>query len=1111
MGQAIRQSELFTGNNWQVIYRAFTDVNFNASDPASINQALRTYIQQNYPENFNDWIESDEFVILIDLLSWLAGTLAFKTDLNARESFLDTAETRSAILRLARFLSYNPSRNQCAQGIVKLVEVQTDDDVYDAFGTNLNGATIQWDNPDDPNWFERFISVLNSSFVSTNQFGVPLDKGTVAGLNTQLYRFNNVFSDAKLDYTCSVAGNSMNFEIVNATFTDGGGFSEQAPDFNSALNMFYLNDGNGNSSKFTGFFFMFKQGTLQNALFNVSVPIENNVLAVNATGVNNTDVWVQTVDDNGNVLLPLWSKVPAIYSENITYNNYDVSVRNIFSVITQDNDAISLRFSDGRFGAVPTGNIRVFYRTSNGLQYQIRPTDMSRVSIVLPYYNRAGVKHNLTLTFSLQSSVANSTPRETDDQIKARAPSVYATQNRMVTGEDYNTFPLQSNLAVKIKALNRVYSGHSRFIDLNDPTGNYQDVNVYSDDGLFFKEAYNIYTQVPPNLSPSASDIVTLYCQPLLNRQEVINYAQDYLLANKLQTVNNGTTWQLADTSASFNASGSFTQGNEYIEVGAFLNFQLPAGGGTMWAVVASITGSVTATPPLGTAGPVVLSATVPDGSTLLSIVPAFTSGLDGTIIQQMVAAITNNQSFTIWYDYTATSSPFVLASSTQPDQDMFALLTVTYSSGGMWSLTANGVRYVFESLQNVQWYNDGRRTQDAQTGEEEQDLVRILKVNEDYNALLTDGVTLSGRAFTKNYDLAVDHLYFNRDGTTNPLRVTVQLQDSNLTGYPDIPDLFYKVVSNNGQPGQQNYLFWQHDDTYGDIPCTTMVVFVNEADRHSNTSPYGTVAFQINGASAAYNNTFWLQTDAAGADSGWVLQNVGAYSYGIGRGNNIAAKWYAPYSSAVVPTVPENISFLWKHYAADDHRIDPARTNINDLYILTSDYDYQVRLWIANGADPNEIPTPPTELDLRLAFQQFEDYRMFSDQIVWRPAVYKYLFGAGADDSLQYTFKVVPTQSTTLSDGEIQTQVIRAVNAYFTANLWDFGDTFYFTELAAYIHQQLATIISSCVLVPNFSNSVFGDGFEIRCMSNELPISTAQVSDVQIISSNTSSALKIR
>src|SRR5271170_2729446 len=120
MSATARQSELFAGESWTVIYQAFTQINFNATDPVSINQALQNYIQTNYPEQFNDWIVSSEFVAIIDLLSWLAGTLAFKTDIAARENFIDTAEARQSILRLARFLSYNPSRCQTSTGILKI-------------------------------------------------------------------------------------------------------------------------------------------------------------------------------------------------------------------------------------------------------------------------------------------------------------------------------------------------------------------------------------------------------------------------------------------------------------------------------------------------------------------------------------------------------------------------------------------------------------------------------------------------------------------------------------------------------------------------------------------------------------------------------------------------------------------------------------------------------------------------------------------------------------------------------------------------------------------------------------------------------------------------------
>ena len=90
------------------------------------------------------------------------------------------------------------------------------------------------------------------------------------------------------------------------------------------------------------------------------------------------------------------------------------------------------------------------------------------------------------------------------------------------------------------------------------------------------------------------------------------------------------------------------------------------------------------------------------------------------------------------------------------------------------------------------------------------------------------------------------------------------------------------------------------------------------------------------------------------------------------------------------------------------ERRIDPSRTNIIDLFVLTTEYDFLTRQWIANGANLEDLPQPPSELELRMSFSEFEQYKMFSDDIVWRPVKYKYLFGNGAPDELRATFKVV-------------------------------------------------------------------------------------------------------
>lgn len=1089
----MRQSELFAGSDWRVIYRAFTNVNFNASDPPSINRALRSYIQTNYPENFNDWIESSEFVAIIDLLSWLAGTLAFRTDLNARESFLETAEARESILRLARFISYNPRRNQPAKGIVKLVEVSTDDDVIDSYGQSLSGIPVQWDNPDDPDWFENFVTVLNAAFISTNPFGVPLKSGTVGNAKTQLYRMNNRMADLLLGFNAKVSGTSMDFEIVNTDFNDGGGFTEIEPDFDNAFHLTYRSDGNGNSSPQTGFFMMFKQGTLRREVFGLTVPVENRVLDLTSTGVNDTDVWVQTVTDSGAVLRN-WSKVPAIFNENITYNNYASSIRDIFSVITRDEDAVSIRFSDGRFGTVPTGNTRIWYRTSNGLRYQIRPSDINRVKLPINYTNRRGVKKTLTLTFSLQTTVSNSTPRETDEQIKARAPSVYATQNRMVSGEDYNTFPLQSNLAVKLKAVNRIYSGHSRFIDLNDPTGNYQDLNVFADDGIYFCEDYKVYTEVPLSRNATSSEIVTSFIQPMLNRSEVMNYARARLLEHARAPVST-LSWTPA-SSETFKHTGTLTGAlseteEGYLTKGAVLELAPNTDSGERkWATFISLMGDRSEAGPAGSAGPVSLSANIPAGWVVKRIVPAFNSTIGPDTSDAIREKVATPVGFQLIYDIPRAEIKLVELSD-ETASDEIALAKVNYVSNAAWRITSNGMRYIFESLKKVHWYNDGRRSLDAETGIEKRDVIRILKVNEDLS---------TGAPLGRHYELAVDKLYRNRDGAADPKRVTVLLNDDDLDGTSDQPDLFQRVVGNG------DYLFWKVTAD-GNVPVYDVDMYSDATARLSPATPsvIGAVAFDKD------TKTFWVRNSIpapgdADPTKGWKFQRMGVFAYGIGRGPNTAKT-----HDNVVKEPQDALAFQWKHYASTEHRIDPARTNIHDVFVLTSEYDYLTRLWIRAGSKPEELPAPPSEIDLRLAFEEFEEYRMFSDQIVWRPVKYKFLFGTGASDELRAQFKVVKVPGTTLSDGEISSQIIRAVNTYFDVNRWDFGQTFYYTELAAFIHQQLATVVASVVIVPLFENANFGDGFEVRARSDEIFISTAQVSDVVIINSNTATNLRIR
>ena len=72
------------------------------------------------------------------------------------------------------------------------------------------------------------------------------------------------------------------------------------------------------------------------------------------------------------------------------------------------------------------------------------------------------------------------------------------------------------------------------------------------------------------------------------------------------------------------------------------------------------------------------------------------------------------------------------------------------------------------------------------------------------------------------------------------------------------------------------------------------------------------------------------------------------------------------------------------------------------------------------------------------------------------------------------------------------------------------FSDTFYFSELAAYLHSTLAPNIASVLIVPANDNLVFGNYFQINAEPWEIITSAATVDNIDIISAVTAAQLNL-
>ena len=220
MARTTRQTVIFGVEDWKRIYQTFREADFQSYDFETLRKSFVDYLRQYYPETFNDYIESSEFIALLDVVAFMGQAMAFRNDLNTRENYIDTAERRDSVVRLANLVSYTAKRNTAAQGYLKVFSVQTTENVTDFNGIDLANVTINWNDPTNFNWEEQFTAILNAALVDTQRVGRPGNRQDIVGVNTSEYAINLVPGFLPvLPYNATVDGVNMPFEAVNSTST----------------------------------------------------------------------------------------------------------------------------------------------------------------------------------------------------------------------------------------------------------------------------------------------------------------------------------------------------------------------------------------------------------------------------------------------------------------------------------------------------------------------------------------------------------------------------------------------------------------------------------------------------------------------------------------------------------------------------------------------------------------------------------------------------------------------------------------------------------------------------------------------------------------------------
>ena len=329
MATSTRQTNLFVSENWQKVYQTFKSADFQSYDFETLRTTMITYLRKQFPEDFTDFTESSEYIALIDLIAFFGQSLAYRQDLNARENFLETAQRRDSILRLANLLSYQPKRNTAAAGLLKIVSINSTEDVFDSSNNNLSERTIFWNDPVNADYEEQFTTIINSALSSAQRIGKPSLEKTIGSIKTQQYELNLIpGTQPYLPFNATVNSGEFVFELVNGTISGQDYVYEKAPVPGSSYNLLYRADGKGNASANTGFFAYFKQGELGQADFELTSGLPNMTKDLNFDNINNTDVWLYEINPDGS-LGAQWTKVPAVTGSNVIYNSLSQSKQKI--------------------------------------------------------------------------------------------------------------------------------------------------------------------------------------------------------------------------------------------------------------------------------------------------------------------------------------------------------------------------------------------------------------------------------------------------------------------------------------------------------------------------------------------------------------------------------------------------------------------------------------------------------------------------------------------------------------------------------------------------------------------------------------------------------------
>ena len=403
-------------------------IDYTSRDFDSIRKDLENYAKRYYPNTYKDFNEASFGSLMLDTVSYIGDILSFYLDYQTNESFLETAIEYNNVVRLARQMGFKMNTSPSSYGLLTFyIQVPSDASVG---GPNLSYAPVLR---------------AGSLFTSTGGGMYTLLEDVDFAQTTNQIVAGTVDSISPTNYVIRAQGRAVsgrsNFKEVK--LTEFQRFRKVDLQTTRVAEVLKVTDSEGHE-----YFEVdhLSQNIVYKAIRNTNTSTNNTVRNILKASPVARRFVVERIGDQIFLQFGYGSDSELLSESVVDPSSVVMNLNGRTYTTDQDFDPTNLISTD-KFGIAPANTtLRISYRVNttsdvnaavNTIVNSTRPSFKFTSQGSLSQATRNGVMGSLEVTN--EEPFVGDISLPSSDEIKQRVFGYYATQNRAVTIQDYQT------------------------------------------------------------------------------------------------------------------------------------------------------------------------------------------------------------------------------------------------------------------------------------------------------------------------------------------------------------------------------------------------------------------------------------------------------------------------------------------------------------------------------------------------------------------------------------------------------------------------------------------------------------------------------------------------